>query len=470
MRIYCILFFLLIPGFITAQSLMDLFENDLCYEIKNNSEINQLVKANLNAVEAIHPELLYYYIVAYNEQFGNSPVPTDNFDNSDLAFIKNDYIRKINDWFALQLNYLENSKTDTQLYNFEKKYFEDNKPVAPVELKVSSNKVIEIDKNMMDYFVTKYYLQDSKLIYNLNENYTVIRNDYEMEQKIKSKINFKQLSNDEISSEQAERYFYPALKLWYLFNNDDDSLSLSEFVKLIVIKKFEDGNDSGNRLTINFGLATGSTNPFVYSLDIPGMMFPISNENYELNYYQVALDAGYSFVLRKVKSFLYKFDLNLAYSFQMLDEYLKLPDLNQTPPQNSTSDELPYHRVTFSSNKIELKSFQTFSIYFKVPILYLTRNLSLSFGSRVDYNIFYYTAEFSYTYKYFKAFYRNSFYRSSKLITSSQANVPEEGGTQSYFVFYPFVNFEFNPVANFYLDLNLYPKRYNIQIGYSILS
>ena len=446
------LIFIFIFSFATglAQNLGNLFKNYLPNDVKLKDSLIIQAGAPLKAYAEINPDLIYYYIKYLEAKFKESSSDKYFLDNFNKIICR--YRTQYLTWINSLIGEIKSKDIDKQLMNECMNY------IDSYSFSISGDTCIDpfpkTNFSLLNFFVVKYYSNDTSLTYSTFIDYKAIRDSLEL---LKSSP-----LNDMLNNPLA--YTKDDLKIlfdnWFIYSESNTFRSLSSAI-IDVMREYLLNDRLYGNLTFSLGLSNLRNNITIPGnlYDSPDFALPDSEQVY--NNQTITLSLNYKlFLSRYILPFSYlNAQLSFGYSFVNKsfkeDSLYRMANVEGVPNRNKI--------MIFSQNDVKMKSAEYFSLNLSTPIFYIRHRFSIDVGAGMAIFINNYDLNYSYTYRKFDS----NFYAPVVLEEYNSGPITKNK-TSSHFTYYPLLNIKFYLNRSFLLELSASNKIVSLDAGLNL--
>lgn len=382
------------------QEYVNLFLNDLPGRVRNESFIRESAESDLAVAASIHPEMFYYYIMYYSGKYNGIVNSGFSVSSTNLTEARRSYIKKNVEWFLTQENNLQLIENDLILLKKEKNILSEYNLLKEHNIKSSCDSCYKTNLNRRDYFVYKYYLNDSKLTYNETENYSQLRKNYENkilqeEKNIPELLNTKTLDLDE-----AENKVKQITDHWYLYSEENEkNMFPAELIKLIVSTYNSLGYYKNDHFKLAVNYYSFIQKQFRYSFDIPNDI-QFHGTAFDIPVNQVVLEAGYTFHLSRRFFPFSQISVQAGFGWSKTNKYVAFSDHYEMSPYNGERHTYFVADLNPQYNNLEIKSVSSFNVKLKAPIIHLGEKLIIGAGCLYSLRAIAYNSQLKFAYEF----------------------------------------------------------------------
>jgi hypothetical protein len=414
----------------------------------DSAQYRSTIAANIENSETTDPELIYDFLLCFNTE-------TQTFNVIQYQnYLKEISIKKENRkrWALSEIQRLYSSNLEYSLKEMGGSFYQGLVYFKSGNQKYEASQNYDINKR--DFFVYRYYTNDSLIQYNLNVNYSDKRNQYESEVVDKYRNYCDQFTTDPDTT-KCGLLVKEIPKLWYVFEKqstiDSSSFSPSELVKLYVTHKYSFEEDFP---TYGFGLLFNQNNSSQIDLSLlDNPVIPI-HIRIPINLNEYGVSGLYRLQFKKVKSFMSYLEFEVSYFVNnSAHTYRPLFDQNQGYPINDSVYTEYY--VTSQHSSLTLSSLSSFYFSISIPLLYINKYILIEPSIGLGINSISYTYDYSYNYRQQEIRkYYNSPTDQTVIINTGISNGSKRENSYIKYTGLASMNISFNLYKNIYIQGN----------------
>lgn len=466
-----LLLLILIIAQTSAQNLIEIFEEDIPKSLIEKSEMKVLIEANINALSKLNPELLHYYFKALNEYASDDEGKKEykrimNF----LALEKQKEVNNKINWINSQLELLSNYEKNSHYRNITARYFYD---LMPDSINILNERITTIkeNKNLYNYFISKWLSKDSGMRLDIQKDYSVTKNN--VVSKIIDEMNnsFDELKNNMNAESDYEDFVDHVFDHWFLFKdfNSDISFQAYELISEIVRRRFSYSENNRNRFRVSFGFRKNNLANLDYKISIDEMNYSL-NYSFSTDMTQLFFSIGYNILMKEHKTFLSEINVSLSYLKGTGNKTYQLTSpLTALPPYKGLQE--IYNVVNFREKLDLVRMNSQNSLLFSIesPMLFISKDFFISAGVTAMFNSIDYSVDNSY---YYSKLERGSLLGGGTwidvLVRGFDSHKADNLKYEEWFIV-PLFSINYSLPNGLIFTAKAFNQYYGIQIGYEFL-
>lgn len=453
------LFILMIFAFIcniNAQSIKEVYTQYLPKQALESEQLKNMAFTNLEKAIGIHPDIIYSYLY-----FLEAQVSTGNKDDvKSLMAHYNDLIKYYNkkkyDWANRLYNSIKASSEDEQVKIGLLNHFSDIMLSIKNDFKEDYSG-ITIDSNKIHFHAMLFYSKDKNIKYDQSVNYYGDRLDAE-----NGIINEIKGNDTDNMSETLEKVNY----YWFLF----EKLPYDEQKNILMKKLNFEHKIEKNAKKIGIGATFTYDGVISYENQI---QTPIESNiplQKEITNKSVGFSLSYNLYFKETKTFLSYLRIEAGFSMGTGSDQIYTPVYYEKSKTVSADQLVTTERITnITGGNIKFSRNMSLFLKLNIPLLYLSKRLSVEASAMAFYNSYKYDANITYYYsnsvKTYTYLAQYDFW-TYKTVTKSGYGSLIESSTKTNFKLLPLLNINYEFTNSINLNLSGFADYYNVQLQY----
>ncbi len=428
-----------------AQDFVILYKDYLPEVVTGNKTYSEQIDLSIKAYSDINPDLIYYYTKYLEQKLGDS-YGKDYFLRN-FSDIKKMYEAEHNGNLVGLREEVKEKDADKRLISLGVDFIDDY-----IDEDIRLKKVPELekytDKNLLNFFVVKYYTHNTTMKYDKSLNYEDIR----------SEVELKKLSGFREMQINPSAYSKSDLKKLIICMNliDKNKSSSGIDAASIIVKVMEHYYDSNNLFSgieIGAGYSFHSDYMFVGDFTYDTPLYSGSDVERKFQMSSLFLSVKYKFSLSKYYGLFNMINVRASGGYGMINHSIEGEKHGFWNKGNVDGIRNRSEIFEFSTNNINLKSSGYVQADITLPVFYFKELLSIDIGGGI--NVLFTNYEVTYEYEYRK--YESEFL-GAKIISTENGSGTDKKMTSSAIRFFPVAQLTFYPgtpfILHFIFDLH----------------
>ncbi len=444
--------FILVSVHCYAQDLVTLYKDYLPEAVTSNKTYSKQINTALKAYSDIDPELIYYYTLYLEQKLG------DSYGKD--YFLKNfPDIRKM--YTAEYTVRLKNLSEKVEAKDIDKKLkglcldYIDDYIDEDVRLKKVPGLEKQTDKNLLNYFVVKYYTQDTSLIYDETVHCEGRRREIEL-----NKLSgFGDMQNNPSAYSKGDLKNL-ILNINLLSQTESTSGIDAASILINVMERYYDSSTLYSGIEVGAGYSFHNEYMFTGNFTYDTPLYSGSDVERKYQMSSLFLSVKYKFALSKYYGLFNMINVRASGGYGLINHTIDGEKYGFWNKGNVDGISNRSEIFEFSTNTIKLKSAGYVQADVTVPVFYFKEFFSIDVGAGV--NALFTDYEVTYEYEYRK--YESEFL-GPKIISSENGSGNDKKMTSSIIRFYPVAQVTLYPGTPFILHLMFDMHAGSVELG-----
>lgn len=435
-----------------SQDLVTLYKDYLPESVYANKTYSEQIDLALKAYSDINPDLLYYYTKYLEQKLG------DSYGND--YFLKNfPDIKKMYDAeYTVDLNNLkkkiEAKEVDKRLKGLCIDYI-DGYISEHINFKRVNDLEKKTDKNLLNYFVVKYYTNDVAMKYDKSLNYETTRREIEL----KKISGFRDMQNNPTAYTKSD--LKPLIMNIVLISNNENSSGIDAASIIInIMERYYDSNNLFSGIEIGAGFSFHNDYMFTGDFTYDTQLYSGSDVKRKFKMSSFFLSVKYKFTLSKYYGLFNMINVRASGGYGLINQSVEGEKIGFWNKGNVDGIINRSEIFEFTTNNISLKNAGYVQADVTVPVFYFKELLSIDVGGGV--NVLFTNYEVTYEYEYRKF---ESEFLGPKIISTENGSGTDKRMTSSVVRFFPQAQITLYPGTPFILHLMFDLTAGSIELG-----
>lgn len=435
-----------------SQDLVRLYKDYLPEDVFANKTYSEQIDLSLKAYSDINPELIYYYAKYLEQKLGKRF--GDDYFLMNFPGIKRMYEAE----FTLDLNSLKkkieakeiNDKLKGLCVDYIDSYINED-----INFKQISELEKRTDKNLLNFFVVKYYTRDAGMLYEKTINYQLTRREIEL----KKISGFKDMQENPDAYSKSD--LKPLIMNIVLISNNESSSGIDvSSIMTRVMERYYDSNNLFSGIEIGAGFSYHNDYMFTGDFTYDTPLYSGSDVKRKFKMSSLFLSLKYKFALSKYYGLFNMINVRASGGYGLINQTVEGGKLGFWNKGNVDGVSNRSEIFEFTNNNIALKNAGYFQADVTVPVFYFKEFLSIDIGGGV--NVLFTNYEVTYEYEYRK--YESEFL-GAKIISTENGSGTDKKMTSSIVRFFPQAQITLYPGTPFILHLMFDLTAGSIEMG-----
>ncbi|HKB87548.1 MAG TPA: hypothetical protein VKD08_15335 [Ignavibacteriaceae bacterium] len=437
-----------------SQDFISVYRDYLPEAVTANKAAAAQIGLSIKAYSDINPELIYYYIKYLDQKLGDTY--GDDYFLRNFSDIKKLYEAQKSSALINLGESIKKMTPEPKLANLCLEFIE-----GYIDYSIQLHNVPDLDeytdKNLLNFFMIKFYTLDAELKYNGAIDYTDVRK--ELEQKKVAEIMDMQNNPLAYSRNDLEKLIFNIDILEYKSSYGINTASI--FVN--IMKNYYESNNLFSGIEIGAGYAFHNDYMFTgdFTYDTPLYSGSDVERKFQMN--SLFLSVKYKINFSKYYSPLNLISIRASGGYGLINHSIEGEEIGFWHKGNVDGVSNRSEIFEFSENRIDLKSAAYVRTEITVPVFYLKEFISLDLGGGM--NILFTNYEVTYDYQYRKY---DSEFLGPVMIKRESGSGTGKQMTASVVKFFPVVSFTFYTGTSFLLHLTTNLRASSIELGLNL--